>query len=65
MRTAGRPTTTPTITAAMIPINPAIGHGKPGPLTGTRFEPRPMPSAIIRAMTNAAIPANDIWASEI
>ena len=65
IRTAGNPTTTPTTTAAAIPINPAIGHASPGPSTGTRLDPRPMPSAIMRAMMKAAMPANDICASEI
>ena len=65
MRTAGRPTTTPTITATITPIRAAIGHGRLGPVIAMRFDPRPIPSAIILDMMNAAMPLNDIWASEI
>ena len=65
IRTAGNPTTTPMTTAAATPIAPAIGQANPGPSTGTRLDPLPMPSAIMRAMMKAAMPANDIWAKEI
>ena len=40
-------------------------HGSPGPSTGNGLVLVVEPSAIIRAVKNAATPASDIWASEI
>ena len=51
--------------AARMPSIAAIGHGRPGPLTGNGLLMVVDPLAIIRAMKNAATPASDIWASEI
>ena len=65
MRTAGRPTSSPTTTATAMPARAASGHGNPGPATAVRLVPWPVPSAIIRAMKKAATPASDIWNSEI
>ena len=48
-----------------MPASAASGHGSPGPETAVRLIPWPEPSAIIRAMKNAATPASDIWNSEI
>ena len=65
MRTAGNPSSRPTITATAMPASAANGQGSPGPETATRLVPCPPPLAIILAMKNAAIPASDICTSEI
>ena len=42
-----------------------MNQWRPGPLTGNGLMRVAVPSAIIRAMKNAATPARPSWASEI